>query len=112
VEKKQPGVMLYFDNFRVLEMLSDMEAGIMFKAIMNYAEKGVEPEFEERGLNLIWYMIRPRIDYDANAYREKCESNAYSVHCREAKKRGEAPMEKSRFLAERSQLQYESFDIE
>lgn len=110
MEKKQPGVMLYFDNFKILDMLSDMEAGILFRGIMEYAEHGVLPEFEERGLEMVWYMIRPRIDHDAATYREKCESNAYSVYCREAKKRGELPMAKVDFLEQREQM--ESSDIE
>lgn len=112
MEKKQPGVMLYFDNFRFLDDLTDVEVGVLFRGIMEYAEYGIDPEFGERGLELVWKMIRPRIDYDANTYREKCENNAYSVYCREAKKRGEVPVEKRRFLAERERLQAESVDIE
>lgn len=110
MDKKRPGVMLYFDNFRVLDELSDLEAGVLFRGIMEYAERGILPEFDERGLTLIWHMIRPRIDHDAETYREKCRSNAYSVYCREARKRGETPMEKTQFLAERENLEA-AYDI-
>jgi len=64
----------------------------LFEALLEYAQFGVLPEFDDVGVSVAWDFIQPRIDRDAQAYDLKCLKNQYSVYCREAKKSGQTPI--------------------
>lgn len=66
--KGRPGVMMYFDIRPGLESLTAEEKGILFDAIMDYAELGTLPEFASPALRIAWGFIYPRIDGDAARY--------------------------------------------
>lgn len=66
--KGRPGVMMYFDVRPGLESLTTEEKGILFDAIMDYAELGILPEFASPALRIAWGFIHPRIDSDAVRY--------------------------------------------
>lgn len=86
--KERPGVMLYFENRECIEALSDDEAGKLMKATLQYAQTGENPQFEGV-LNLVWLLLRPVIDRDAQRYRTQCLTKTYAVYCREQDKKGE-----------------------
>ncbi len=71
---KRPGVMLYFELRPCLKRLSDGEKGRLLAASLDYGEEGTEPTLEGMAA-LAWDFIRPRIDRDADHYREICERN-------------------------------------
>lgn len=82
--KKRPGVMLYF-NFRPgLRRLSVEEKGLLFDAILDYGESGMQPEFDGV-LGVVWDFIEPMIDADAEAYSQKCEKASQAVKTRWAR---------------------------
>lgn len=66
--KGRPGVMMYFDIRPGLEPLTAEEKGILFDAIMDYAELGTLPEFASPALRIAWGFIQSRIDSDAVRY--------------------------------------------
>ena len=41
----KPGVMIYFNDARVVDKLTDQEAGKLFRGILQYAERGEIPDF-------------------------------------------------------------------
>ena len=43
---QRPGVMLYFDIAPAIKRLSAEESGLLLRAILDYAEQGVAPDFE------------------------------------------------------------------
>ena len=89
---ERPGFMLYFDLVDALQSLDDVQAGQLFKALMAYAQTGEVRELT--GLaDFAFRFARPRIDRDAEIYREKCRKNAYAVYVREAQRRREQPLE-------------------
>lgn len=86
-EKRPPGVMLYFAEMRpILALMTDAERGQTLAAILDYAEKDVEPVLNER-LVAAWPFIKRMIDRDAETYRKKCEKAAKSAKARWGKKR-------------------------
>lgn len=88
----RPGFMLYFELAPALSAMDDREAGLLFKALMAYAQYGEVRELT--GLAAFAFeVVRPRIDRDAEAYREKCRKNAYNAYLRVAKLRGENPVD-------------------
>ena len=87
---ERPGFMFYFDATPALDRLSDVEAGQLFKALLHYAQFGEVPVLD--GLaGFAFDLLRPRLDRDRQAYRERCDKNRYVAYSREAKRRGEEP---------------------
>ena len=84
----RPGVMFYFDMLPALKRLTKVQKADLFEALLEYAQHGVLPEFNDVGVSVAWDFIQPRIDRDAQAYELKCLKNQYSVYCREAKRMG------------------------
>lgn len=89
LEKRPPGVMLYFSEMRpILALMTDAERGQLLTAILDYAEKDAEPVLSER-LEPAWPFVKQKIDRDSEAYRKKCEKAAKAIKARwekEAKK--------------------------
>lgn len=86
--KERPGVMLYFENRDCIDALSDADAGQLVKATLRYAQTGERPQFEGL-LNIVWLLLRPIIDRDAERYRYQCLTKTYAVYCRTQDKKGE-----------------------
>lgn len=84
----RPGVMLYFDMLPALKRLSNVQKAILIEALLEYAQFGILPEFEDIGVSVAWDFIQPRVDRDAKAYELKCIKSQYSVYCREEQKHG------------------------
>ena len=75
---KQPGVMLYFEIRPCLERLTMDEQGQLFRAILDYGEEGIEPNFNYM-LGIAWDFIKPRLERDRERYEERvrqCEEAA------------------------------------
>lgn len=68
------------------------QRGILFDAILEYAECGVEPTFCDDTMKMAWAFVRPRTDRDGMNYNLKVAKSKYAVYCREAKKEGKEPL--------------------
>ena len=88
----RPGVMIYFDMAPAMKFLSFEQKGRLLDAILQYAESGLEPDFDDPMLGMAWFFVVNRIDKDGEAYEEKVEQKRYAVYCREAKKNGATPL--------------------
>lgn len=88
---KQPGVMFYFDVRPCIKRLNINEKGLLFEAILDYSELGVEPNLDG-ALGIAWDFIRPKLDRDAARYGKQVEQKQYAVFAREARKRGQEPV--------------------
>ena len=84
-QKQRPGIMIYFEDYMpVVEMLGDAQLGSLFRALMQYAATGAEPEAEMDGvLRMVYGMLKPKLDRDEQAYRLTCLKRQYAVYCRE-----------------------------
>ena len=88
-KKDRPGVMLYFDSVRpALNRLDDTKCGQLFRAVVDYAEYGVVPELDAL-VGMVFDLLVPKIDRDAEKYEESREQRQYAVYCREKQKAGE-----------------------
>ena len=75
---------LYDEFGDLLPLLDDEQAGRLFRALFDYRE-GMEPEFSDKTLSVVFGIIRKRLDDDAKKYAATCERNRIS-----GKKGGEA----------------------
>lgn len=62
----------------VVAKLSDKQAGVLFKSILNYAENGAVANFEDNAVTIAFEFVRQDIDYAAKKYAETCAKRAES----------------------------------
>lgn len=60
----------------IVAKLSERQAGILFKGILNYAENGVKANFDDGMVDVVFEMVRQDMDYNANKYAETCAKRA------------------------------------
>lgn len=90
---ERPGVLFRFEMLDGLEQLSRADAGELFIAAMRYGKDGTAPTFQNPLLSVVWSFIKTAVDHDAEVYDGKILQRQHAVYCREAKRRGEAPMD-------------------
>ena len=78
---KKPGVMIYFEVRQTVDRLSDKNAGILLRAILEYGANGTVPELPNQ-LYLIWPMIQMRLDADDQRYHQLHYKRRYAAHVR------------------------------
>ncbi len=86
---KKPGVMIYFDMQQTLNRMSDRNAGILFRAILEYGATGKVPKLPDT-LCLLWPLIQMRLDSDDQRYRSISLKRQYATYKRWNKDDGEA----------------------
>lgn len=62
----------------VVAKLSDKQAGVLFKSILEYAENGVLVNFEDSAVGIAFEFVRQDLDYTAKKYAETCAKRAES----------------------------------
>lgn len=72
---KGKSFLIYIDIRKNLELLSDDEAGKVFKAIVEYADIGRLPQFGDRSLQVFFNTITDQIDRDREKYEKRCGVN-------------------------------------
>lgn len=74
-QKKQPGLMLYFEDYASLRSSLDAEELVSVLDVMtSYAETGSLPDEESLSpaAKICWRFMRPKIDRDAQNYLDIC----------------------------------------
>ena len=62
----------------VVAKLSDKQAGVLFKSILEYAENGALVNFEDSAVGIAFEFVRQDLDYTAKKYAETCAKRAES----------------------------------
>ena len=86
--KDSKTILLFTEQRDAIGYLTDEEAGQIFKAIYDYADKGVVPKFAGPMMS-VFAMIRSQIDRSRDAYKEKCLKNSANARKRYASKQQE-----------------------
>lgn len=87
-EKKS--FILYTDNRSQINMLSDQQAGRLFKALFAFAESGDIPAFEDGMTTMAFSFISAQIKRDSDKYDDVCKKRS------ENGKKGGRPSEKAK----------------
>ena len=75
---------MYTDSESTLDLLTNDEVALLFRAIFRYVKDGELLVTDDRTLNVVFNMFRIHLDNDADKYEEVCEKR------RQAGKRGAA----------------------
>ena len=70
--KEKKSFILYLDNAKQVNMLTDEQAGKFIKAVYKFAETGEETEFDDIALNIVYSFIADNIKRDTAKYQETC----------------------------------------
>lgn len=91
ISESKPGVMVYFEMRPLLERLSNNDAGILFRAIMDYGATGCIPELPE-SLFIVWPLIQMRLDMDNERYLDVVNKRKYAAYTRWAQHHDQTPL--------------------
>ena len=69
--KERPGVMVYFHLFEMLKILDTQQVGELMLALMAYAKEGVEPDFTDKIMQVVWVSMKNASDVDREHYEMK-----------------------------------------
>lgn len=95
----KPGVMIYFDIIPLIEGMSPDDAGQLFLAILKYAQYGEIPSLSGLARS-VWPFVKSLVDRDSQRYGLVRKKKQWAVYCREAKRRGETPLELEAWIIE------------
>ena len=73
------------------------DAGILFRAILQYGENGVLPELEPN-LALLWPLIQQRLDHDWDRYQHTVIKRKYAAYSRWEKQHDRQPIPYSQWV--------------
>ena len=97
---ERPGIMVYFEIRGVLRELSTEQVGLLFIAMIDYAEMGVVPEFSDPMLRVAWASVCDKLDRDAAKYEKICIQNSYKQYCRWEKEKHRDPLPYNQWYTE------------
>ena len=83
--KEATSIILHLDSFVAVGCLTDVQAGILFKGILQYANTEERLETTDTGLLALFSMFQTQIDRDGKKYEQKCEKNRANANKRYAK---------------------------
>ena len=74
---EKPGVMMYWETFDVLDVLLDGQAKTMLRAVRQYAQNGISPNFkDDTVLTTLWILLKSKIDADAQRFQNVIEKRS------------------------------------
>lgn len=84
------GMLISLDIRQQVELLSNEEAGELFKALLAYADEGTPISTDNRLLSVVFAGLRSQLDASAENYAKRCEKNRAIAIERERNKREQA----------------------
>lgn len=84
------GMLISLDIRQQVELLSNEEAGELFKALLAYADEGTPISTDNRLLSVVFAGLRSQLDCAAEMYAKRCEKNKAIAIERERNKREQA----------------------
>ena len=83
-------MLISLDIRQQVELLSNEEAGDLFKALLAYADEGTPISTDNRLLSVVFAGLRSQLDCAAEMYAKRCEKNRAIAIERERNKREQA----------------------
>lgn len=87
-EKKS--FMIYLDNEKQVNMLTDEQAGKLFKALFEFAKNGTETDFDDGMIAMAFSFMADSIKRDTEKYESICQKRAENIKKRWNKKQDES----------------------
>ena len=89
--KGNPGIMLYWEMFDVLDRVKPEKVKTLLQAMRNLAQYGEMPDFrEDEALELVWPLIEQKIIADRERYEKIRKQRTDAINARWEKERAKA----------------------
>lgn len=72
----QKALILHYNFYETVKMLSDHEAGALFKALFDYDINGTEPVFEDRTVLIVFLQMKNLLDSNREKYEQMCKKRS------------------------------------
>lgn len=82
--------LIYLDNQKQVNMLTDEQAGKLFKALFAFAKDGIETDFDDGVVAMIFSFMSDSIKRDTEKYESICQKRAENIKKRWNKKQDES----------------------
>lgn len=97
-----PGMLLYVNGLLpFITHLSDVQAGKLFRALINYHITGDVDKFNEPLLSAAFDIVKQGIDDGRERYNKKIAGSEYGVYCRKEKSEGREPLTREQWETEK-----------
>lgn len=73
--EKRRSFILFADRKKEIDMLTNEQAGAIFKAILAYVDAEEEPSFDDLALSVLFSVFKSQIDENAKKYADKAKRN-------------------------------------
>lgn len=102
IEGNRPGFMLYFDALApILNELSNEDLGELLRAVYRYALDG-EARAPRGVAGFAFQMLKPRLDRDAQRYKDRSLSGQFAAYIRFAREKGLPELSFEEWVAQRA----------
>ena len=90
---QMPGLLLYFDSLRFgLSVLNNEQKGILFQALLDYAENGEYTEMD-CATGLVFDYLKTSIDRNTVTYQKTCIKRRHASYNSHLEKANQKPFE-------------------
>ncbi len=79
---KKKSFLVYYDMIEQLDVLTDVEVCMLFRAVILFAKEGVIPTFDDKALTVLFLGMKSQIERDAQRYQERCNKNRNAANNR------------------------------
>ena len=76
--------LIYLDNQKQVNMLTDEQAGKLFKALFAFAKDGIETDFDDGVVAMIFSFMSDSIKRDTEKYEDVCDLRLKAFYSRPA----------------------------
>ena len=90
---KRKSFLVYYDMIEQLDVLTDVEVGMLFRAVVLFAKEGVIPKFDDKALTVLFLGMKSQIERDAQKYQERCDKNRNAANNRWRKENNLSPQQ-------------------
>ena len=90
---KRKSFLVYYDMIEQLDILTDVEVGMLFRAVVLFAKEGVIPKFDDKALTVLFLGMKSQIERDAQKYQERCDKNRNAANNRWRKENNLSPQQ-------------------
>lgn len=73
--KEATSIIIHSENNTAVKCLTNEQAGILFKGILEYSSSGMPLESTDTALQALFSMFKVQIDRDFKKYSDRCEQN-------------------------------------
>ena len=87
MNEKKKSFILYLDRKKELSLISNEQAGILFKALFDYVDSGELLDSDDMAVKLLFSMFTTQIDANAEKYEKTCQKRSENQRKRWEKKK-------------------------